>query len=177
MAFTNEDLLNVLESLERYALSLTNYNEHDAKDLVQETVLALTTKAAMFKRDSLATPKTWALTVMRNLFINSYRSKKKSRIDFIEDIKPQHGRDNTAFSSMKQEQLKKTAEYLMQKIWDWNPDYAQVIKLLGQGVKYKDIAERMGIPIGTVKARIHNIREEMQNTYYKMYEDVLSNFE
>jgi len=77
----NDALIGIENNLKSFALSFTR-NKEDASDLTQETML----KAIVYR--NYYTPQTnfkaWVFTIMRNLFINQYRRKSKSKTIFFE---------------------------------------------------------------------------------------------
>lgn len=151
-----------------FAYRLTK-NESDAQDLLQETAY----KA--FKYRGMYQPKTnlraWLMTIMRNTFINNYRQKKRRQIlndktdnDFFIDSGSYAVR-NDGESNVTTEEIQNVVEAL--------EDWLRVPFLLHfQGYKYDEIAEVLGIPLGTVKSRIFFARKRLQQTISEMYENV-----
>ena len=81
----NTRLTGLQKYLEAFARQLTG-NDDDAKDLTQETLLkALVYREKYVHQNNF---KAWVYTIMRNIFINSYRRNKKARtiIDQTEDL-------------------------------------------------------------------------------------------
>ncbi|MDX1943631.1 MAG: RNA polymerase sigma factor [Saprospiraceae bacterium] len=154
--------------LSAFAYRLTK-NEDDAQDLLQETAY----KA--FKYKSMYQPKTnlraWLMTIMRNTFINNYRQRKRrntlsdnTNSDYWINSKPQVV-NNIGESSMMAEEIQAQIDTL--------EDWLKVPFLMYvQGYKYEEIAEKMEIPLGTVKSRIFFARQKLQKAISNMYKGV-----
>ncbi|MBK7871057.1 MAG: RNA polymerase sigma factor [Saprospiraceae bacterium] len=154
--------------LSAFAYRLTK-NEDDAQDLLQETAY----KA--FKYKSMYQPRTnlraWLMTIMRNTFINNYRQRKRrstlndyTNSDYWINSKPQVV-NNIGESNVLAEEI--------QALIDALEDWLKIPFLMYlQGYKYEEIAEKMQIPLGTVKSRIFFARQKLQKAISKMYKDV-----
>jgi len=154
----NYKLTGMQSYLEYFARKLTN-NSEDSKDLVQETMLkALTFREKFVHQTNL---KAWLFTIMKNIFINNYRRRVKSKtiIDTTDNLYYlRHSGDtpitpDTEFN--EQEILKK-----IEKLQD---DQRIPFEMHTQGYKYKEIAEELDISIGTVKSRIFFGRRKLMN--------------
>jgi RNA polymerase sigma factor (sigma-70 family) len=151
------DALTGLESyLKSFAMTYTR-NEEDAKDLTQETML----KALKYK--SYYTPQTnfkaWVFTIMRNIFINQYRRKVKSKTVF-DDSKESYLLTNAIGNSETPENYTDGLE-LNKQLQKLEKEYLVPFEMHFQGFKYKEIADKLEIPIGTVKSRIFLARKKM----------------
>jgi RNA polymerase sigma-70 factor (ECF subfamily) len=153
----NETLIGMESNLHSFALNFTRNNE-DAKDLTQETML----KAITYR--NYYTPQTnfraWVFTIMRNIFINQYRRKVKSGTIF------DNSKDlyllNTADSENSAVNLL-TEKEVNSKINTLEKEYKEPFEMHFQGFKYKEIAEKLDIPIGTVKSRIFIARKKLMD--------------
>jgi len=154
----NEALIGMENNLHSFALSFTRNNE-DAKDLTQETML----KAITYR--SYYAPKTnfkaWVFTIMRNIFINQYRRKVKSGTIF-DHSKELYLLNGTGDSSNQ------PINYLLEKevtkqINSLGEEYKEPFELHFKGFKYKEIANQLDIPIGTVKSRIFIARKKLMD--------------
>jgi len=154
----NQALMDLETNLVSFALTFTK-NLDDAKDLTQETFL----KAIRYRK--YYTPKTnfkaWTFTIMKNIFINQYRRKVKSKTIF------DHTKDsfliNNNSSSEKPNNIfyKKEIENYIQKL---DNEYKIPFNLHMEGFKYKEIADKLNIPIGTVKSRIFIARKKLMKS-------------
>lgn len=156
--FTQEldKLQNLLFS---FALRLTR-NYEDAQDLMQETALR-----AFRHRDKFALGtnfKSWVSTIMRNTYINRYR-KMKSRKHVNEPIESfTFALENKNVVANKGEHDMRLQE--LQEIIDSIGDiYSVPFLMFYRGYEYKEIAEYLNIPIGTVKSRIFLARQKMKS--------------
>jgi RNA polymerase sigma factor (sigma-70 family) len=151
----NEALIGMEGNLQSFALNFTRNNE-DARDLTQETML----KAITYR--NYYTPQTnfraWVFTIMRNIFINQYRRRVKSGtiFDHSKDLyllnSPDSGASAVAYLTEKE---------INSKISMLDEEYKLPFNLHFKGYKYKEIADQLGIPIGTVKSRIFIARKKL----------------
>ena len=153
----NSQILNLKETFQYFAYSLT-LNQDDANDLVQDTFLkALKNKD---KFDPSTNIKAWLYTIMKNTFINQYRRKMKIRKVFesnekestvvrIPDINYQ-----TADSQL-------TSSEIMNAIENLEDEFRVPFMMHFEGYKYKEIAEKLNLSIGTVKSRIFFSRQKL----------------
>ncbi|MBR9917904.1 sigma-70 family RNA polymerase sigma factor [bacterium] len=146
--------------LNNYALQLTQ-NSEDANDLVQETFLKAMTYADKFKVGTNL--KGWLYTIMRNSFINNYRriTKRNSFMDtqeeqyIIDSAKGYTTSNDGAFRFMRRD-----IEGAIDTLAD---DLRITFEMNAAGYKYHEIAERLQIPIGTVKTRIFVARRKLRD--------------
>jgi RNA polymerase sigma-70 factor (ECF subfamily) len=150
-------LIDLEYSLQKFALRLTQKKE-DVKDLVQETCLrVLMNRDKYINNDNF---KAWTFTIMKNTFINEYRHSFRkltctdSTIDFSFFDKAGHlvsdGPDS-AYSVME----------ITQHIEQLETKFRVPFKMHTQGFKYKEIAEKLNLTIGTVKSRIFLSRKQL----------------
>ena len=146
------------ESLRMYALRFT-HNYEDAGDLVQDTVLKAITYFDKYKDGTNL--KGWLYTIMKNTFINNYRrtTKVNSFVTQSDEITS----SNLYFSSTKN---KGEDIFVMDDIKEalslLEIEYYTPFSMYVEGYKYHEIAERLEIPIGTVKTRIHMARKHLK---------------
>jgi len=163
--FTNN--FNEMRSLlMAFALRLTKDSE-DAQDLLQETAY----KA--FKYRSLFEPHTnlraWLMTIMRNTFINNYR-KQKRRQTLSDNTTTQYFLNRGRDSVFNEGEANVTVEELQQAINQLNPVVRTPFLMHYQGYKYDEVADALGIPLGTVKSRIFFARQELKAQLKRLYE-------
>jgi RNA polymerase sigma-70 factor (ECF subfamily) len=153
----NQDILGMQENLKFFALKLTE-NEEDANDLIQETYLRALTNKSKFKEDTNI--RAWLYTIMRNTFINSYRKSKRDNT-FRDQT------DNNYYLDQgKEKSFNSTDSMLAEKeinlsISQLDEDLRKPFMMHTEGFKYKEIADQMDIPIGTVKSRIFISRQRL----------------
>ncbi|MBP8849299.1 MAG: RNA polymerase sigma factor [Breznakibacter sp.] len=151
-------LLSLQDRLLYFALSLTS-NHDDAKDLLQETILkALTYRGQFIENTNF---KAWVFTIMKNTFINNYRREQKVRntFDSKEDSLDFAAKKN--FASETPESAHAVME-MTQTIERLDDEFRVPFKMHTEGFKYKEIAEELNLPIGTVKSRIFFTRKKLQ---------------
>lgn len=165
-AYFEQTALVHLDFLYNIAVKITR-NEDDAQDLVQETFL----RAFRFfdKYEPGTNCKAWLYRILKNTFINHYRQqhRRPSEVDFdsIEETHEVHVRhtgskpanpEQDLMNSMLRDDVRSALEKLP-------ADYREALFLsLVEGFSYREIAEMVGCPIGTVMSRIHRARKLMQ---------------
>lgn len=152
-------LVKLKQPLYFFALSLTK-NEADAEDLLQETFL----KALLYKNRYIDNTnlKGWLCTIMKNIFINEYR--RKSRNQTVSD-ESSEGKSLTKLESAKgsyPESMYQVQE-INAAVDRLGTDYKVPLNLYFEGYKYKEIADIMQLPLGTIKSRIFLARKQLQN--------------
>jgi len=155
----NTELIGLSNSLEFFALSLTR-NDEDAKDLVQETMVkAITYRDKFVEKTNL---KAWCYTIMKNTFINNYRRAIKANtiIDQTEDLyflNSKRSEDGTVpDSALAYKEIRSKVDAL-------EDDYRIPFEMHNKGYKYKEIADYLDLPIGTVKSRIFLARRRLMD--------------
>lgn len=154
----NNRLLSLQDRLLYFALSLTSNND-DAHDLLQETILKALTYRNQFTANTNF--KAWVFTIMKNTFINNYRRNQKTQntFDGTDDALRVAYRKN--FASETPEMVHSVVE--MNKYIDkLGDDFRIPFRMHTDGYKYKEIAEQLDLPIGTVKSRIFFTRKKLQ---------------
>lgn len=158
-----DQLDGISNSLRAFSLKLTG-NIDDAEDLYQDTALRIITNADKYNQGTNF--KAWAVTIMRNIFINNYR--KKVRRNLIIDQTPNNYYINSGERSIDNDGESRMAFKELTKMVDALPDDFRIPFIMAyQGYKYDEIAEQLGSPLGTIKSRIFFARKKLQ----KMYEE------
>ncbi len=156
----NNTLLSLKNNLRYYALSLTSDSEK-ANDLLQETMLKALTYRDKFKENTNF--KAWIYTIMRNTFINDYRRnvKRKDTFDYMSnDVHIAQYTDRVypspdSFYNSKE---------IMANIEALEDEYRVPFNMFLEGYKYKEIAEELELPLGTVKSRIFFTRKKLEKS-------------
>jgi RNA polymerase sigma factor (sigma-70 family) len=147
------------KSLRPFALKLTKDSE-DANDLLQETLLKAFTNRAKFNEGTNL--KAWLYTIMKNTFITNYQRlvRRNTFIDTTDTMhfinSPDSATDNLAYSEFAMSDINKAIDGL-------DEAYRSPFMMHFRGFKYHEISERLKIPIGTVKNRIHIARKELKD--------------
>ena len=166
------EALTFLDALYRTGLRMTR-SEAEAEDLVQETYI----KA--FRHRDQFTPgtnlKAWLFRILTNTFINQYRRKAArpdtTELDDVdESILYRHMRDVSPGSSSpdpEAELINNTLSSEVKEALESLPEKFRTTVLLDvEGFAYKEIAQRLDIPIGTVMSRLHRGRKYLQKRLY-----------
>lgn len=157
----NEELIAFERPLKSFAFGFTN-NEEEANDLLQETFLKALTYRSKFKVKTNL--KGWLYTIMRNTFINNYRKAMRANtiIDRTDEqyfinsgITPKGFVDPESIFSHK---------YIMTVVKALEPEYRVPFEMYNEGFKYKEIAAKLDLPIGTIKSRIFLARKKLMES-------------
>ena len=156
-----EQLDRISNSLRAFSLKLTG-NNVDAEDLYQDTAVRIITNADKYNPGTNF--KAWAVTIMRNIFINNYR--KKVRRNMIIDQTPNNYYLNSGDKVVSNEGEHNVAYSELLKMVNSLPeDFRKPFIMAFQGYKYDEIAEELGSPLGTIKSRIFFARKKLQKLY------------
>jgi len=159
----NIQLQKVSSSLRAFSLKLTG-NEADAHDLYQDTALRIISNADKYQPNTNF--KAWAVTIMRNIFINNYR--KKIRRGTILDQTPNNYYINSGGQVIENDgETRMAYKELLRMVSALPEDFKRPFWMAYKGYKYDEIAEKLEAPLGTIKSRIFFARRKLQ----KMYED------
>src|ERR1700732_2049535 len=149
-------------------------NPADAEDLVQETYLKAYRAFGSFQAGTNL--KAWLYKILTNTFINSYRAKKRrpeqSELDDVEDLylyRRLGGLEAAAAGrSAEEEVLDLFTESEIKDAIEALPEQFRMAVLLAdvEGFSYKEIADILDIPIGTVMSRLHRGRKSLQKTLH-----------
>ncbi|RIH63422.1 sigma-70 family RNA polymerase sigma factor [Mariniphaga sediminis] len=156
----NNALLNLRKKLYIYAISLTSDSEQ-ASDLLQETMLKVLIARDKFTQNTNF--KAWVYTIMRNTFINDYRRILKTRNKFVGSsidfcyLVPTEKNYPTPDSIYHTREIHRNIEAL-------EDEYRIPFTMFFEGYKYKEIAKKLDLPLGTVKSRIFFTRKKLKKT-------------
>jgi len=167
-----------MDALYSAALRMTR-NPADAEDLVQETYLRAYRGFGGFKEGTNL--KAWLYKILTNTFINIYRAKKRRpqetdfddveefslyrRMGGIEAADTERTPETEVLDAMPDEIVKDALESL--------PEQFRMAVLLAdvEGFSYKEIAEIMDVPVGTVMSRLHRGRKQLQRRLWEFGRD------
>ncbi|RZK82516.1 MAG: RNA polymerase sigma factor [Pedobacter sp.] len=164
LALFNTQICEHRPNLLQFALKFTR-NEDDADDLVQDTLIKAIRYSGLYQEGTNL--KGWLYTILRNTFMNNYRSSKRrlAVIETCEEINPAqliHG------ASVNLGEDKFLKEDIFKAIKLVPSEYVVPFLRYFEGYKYHEIADELNIPIGTVKTRIFMARKHLKS-YLKMY--------
>ncbi len=142
--------------LRGFAFNYTK-NWDDAEDLIQDTLFKALRYKDYFQEGTNF--KGWLFTIMRNIFINGYKRKKLQQNLLAESahnvmINGSKLKEDTISSTLNHQEILKAVNTL-------SDDYRKPFQMFVDGFHYDEIAEEMGIPMGTVKSRIFHARQKL----------------
>ena len=153
-----QNLLGMQSELRRFALKLTADTE-DADDLLQETSLKALDNEDKYTPDTNF--KGWMYTIMRNIFINNYRKTVRDQtfVDQTENLFHLNLPQDSGFESTEGNYDLKEIRRIVHEL---PKEYRVPFSMYVSGFKYREIAVKLGLPIGTVKSRIFFTRQRLQ---------------
>ncbi len=164
-----EQAMPLMGALYGGALRMTR-NPADADDLVQETYLRAYRGFGGFQEGTNL--KAWMYRILTNTYINAYRAKQRrpdeSQLDEVEDLylyKRLGGLEAASLGRSAEDELMDTfSEAEVKGAVEALPENFRMAVLLAdvEGFSYKEIAEILDIPIGTVMSRLHRGRKALQ---------------
>ena len=154
-----QHLLSIQTALFRFAFKLTADRE-EANDLLQETSLKALDNEEKFTPDTNF--KGWMYTIMRNIFINNYRKTVRDQtfVDQTDNLFHLNLPQDSGFDSTEGAYDLKEIHRIVNAL---PKDYRVPFAMYVSGFKYREIAEKLGLPLGTVKSRIFFTRQRLQN--------------
>jgi RNA polymerase sigma-70 factor (ECF subfamily) len=168
-----EQAMPLMSSLYSGALRMTR-NPADAEDLVQETYLRAYRGFGGFQEGTNL--KAWLYRILTNTYINAYRAKQRrpdeTDLDEVEDLylyRRLGGLEAARTGRSAEDELMDTfSEAEVKTAIEELPENFRMAVLLAdvEGFSYKEIAEILEIPIGTVMSRLHRGRKALQKALY-----------
>lgn len=156
-----DSLMRLQGNMLNFAFMLTS-NRDDAYDLLQDTTIK-----ALDNRDKFADDtnfKGWVFTIMRNLFINNYRrgARQATLIDTSDNL---YFLNISQDSGLASPEGTCTEREITAAIAELDDDYRIPFSMMVAGYKYNEIAEKLNLPLGTVKSRIFYARKCLKERF------------
>ncbi len=152
-------LIGNQEEMYQWAYRLTR-NYDDAQDLLQSTLLCALKSVGMYTEENNISG--WLYTIMRNIFFNTTSHSGRCCCMEKEDIERMMQLGENALNDNAE--IAFDMSDIQRAIDTLDRPYKIPMSLYLSGYKYQEIAEKMGIPLGTVKSRIHASRVQLQET-------------
>ena len=169
-----EQIEPFMDALYGAALRMTR-NPADAEDLLQETFLRAYRGFPNFNQGTNL--RAWLYRILTNTYINSYRAKQRrpeqTELDEVEDLflyKRLGGLEAATLGRSAEDELMDLfSEAEVKAAMEALPDNFRMVVLLAdvEGFAYKEIAEVLDIPIGTVMSRLHRGRKALQKSLHE----------
>lgn len=158
--FKQDALIKEMNGLRGFAWRLTN-NKADAEDLVQSTALRALEKKHLFREGSNLF--SWTSKIMYNLFVTAYRRKTKFETQY--DPESYIERESVEASQEKKMEFQQVRD----AIETLSPAHREILILVCiKGMRYADVAEKLELPVGTVRSRLSRARSALdQKLEYK----------
>jgi RNA polymerase sigma-70 factor (ECF subfamily) len=159
-----KQLVQFQSMLHAFAYKLTG-DFTDAQDLYQDTAFKVLKNADKFKQGTNF--KAWSSTIMRNIFINDYRKKKRRGV--ITDAT-----DNDYYINSGAEVVVNSGERDLRfdEVYELVKELPENLKepflMSYNGFKYDEIAEQLDAPLGTIKSRIFFARKSLRERYLQL---------
>jgi RNA polymerase sigma-70 factor (ECF subfamily) len=155
----DQSLLSHLDAAYNLARWLTG-NPADAEDIVQDAYVRALSAADRFRGGD---PRAWLLSIVRNGCYSSHRRQRvRQATDFDETV---HGTDTVTPSPEQRVIDGETSRRVQLAVGRLTAEFREVIVLREfEGLSYKEIADVVGAPIGTVMSRLSRARAQLQAT-------------
>jgi RNA polymerase sigma-70 factor, ECF subfamily len=149
----HEQIVSLLPRLRRFARNLTR-NSHDADDVVQIAVERALLRLEQWRRD--ARLDSWMFKIVRNAWIDELRARgRRDKIFLTEEAG-----ENVGIESIENEATRMSVQAAMARLPE---DQRLAVSLvLVEGLPYKEAAEVLEVPVGTLTSRLARGREALQ---------------
>ena len=168
------DAMQHAQQLFSTAMRMTR-NRSDAEDLVQETFIKAWRSFATYQQGTNL--RAWLFRIMTNTYINKYNAQQRkpteTELDDVEELflyKRLGAVDQSQLSQSAEDQmLSLFTDDEVKKSLEELPEQFRIPVLMSdvEGFSYKEIAEILEIPLGTVMSRLHRGRKAMQKMLYE----------
>lgn len=153
-------------------MKLSRYDRERAEDLVQKTLLKALVKQELFKGGNLVG---WIVTIMKNVFRDELRKMQNLEIIDIDapempqgDIGVIENPDGKGDDDGKEIDIGVTVKQVKKILKTMSGNCQSILTLIGEEYKYKEISERLNMPIGTVMSNLLRCRKKLNQKLYGM---------
>lgn len=154
MSALHDALVRHIPELRRYARALTR-NSTDADDLVQDCMARILEKSPPWRR--VQNPRAYLFSVMHNIYVDQVNgaytelsANNAKKTPFMLVVKP------VQYDRLVLQDLENALQQL-------SPDQREVVLLVGlQGMTYREVADILNVPVGTVMSRLSRAREALR---------------
>lgn len=153
-----KNLVLAQSELYKFAIKLTANNE-EADDLLQETSLKALDNRDKFQPETNF--KGWLYTIMRNIFINNYRKASRDKT-YVDQTENQYHINLNRDYAIDYTEAAYDIKEIHKAVHALPKEYRVPFAMHISGFKYQEIADHMGVPIGTIKSRIFFTRQKLQ---------------
>ena len=174
MSIFNDNLKEIYPDIMRVAMKMTRYDRENAEDLVQKTLMKALEKQDLFKGGNLVG---WIVTIMKNIFRDELRKIKNIKIVDIdapepskEDTKVIEDTEGQDDDSGKNIDIKQRVRQIKKILKTMSGNCQSILTLIGEEYKYKEISERLNMPIGTVMSNLLRCRKKLHQKLNGMSE-------
>jgi RNA polymerase sigma-70 factor (ECF subfamily) len=177
MSIFNNNLKTIYPDIMRVALKLSRYDRENAEDLIQNTLVKALEKQHLFKGGNLAG---WVVTIMKNIFLDEYRKLKgKEFVDISDEklspkdqetLEKGDGEHRDLGVNERAVDVEKRVDSVMEALKKIGGKCKTILTLIGQEYKYKEISERMDVPMGTVMNSLLRCRKKLHQELYGLSE-------
>ena len=174
MSIFNDNLKEIYPDIMRVAMKMTRYDRENAEDLVQKTLMKALEKQELFKGGNLVG---WIVTIMKNIFRDELRKIKN--IKFVDIDAPEPPKEDTKIiedidiqddDDGKKIDLKERVRQIKKILKTMSGNCQSILTLIGEEYKYKEISERLNMPLGTVMSNLLRCRKKLHQKLYGMSE-------
>lgn len=153
-----QNLLSLQPELLNFAYKLTADHE-EANGLLQETSLKALDNEDRYTDETNF--KGWIYTIMRNIFINNYRKTLRDQT-YVDTTDNQYFLNQGIDIEVDSTEVAYDLKEIRHIVNGLSKEYRVPFAMYVSGFKYREIADRLGLPLGTVKSRIYITRQKLQ---------------
>lgn len=153
-----QNLLSLQGDLFNFACKLTA-NREEANDLLQETSLKALDNVEKYSNETNF--KGWMYTMMRNIFINNYRKTLRDQT-YVDQTDSLYYLNQSLDIESESTETTYDMKEMRRIVNSLDKEYRIPFAMYIAGFKYREIAEKLDLPIGTIKSRIFFTRQRLQ---------------